>query len=76
MQKLIEILGNLREDVDWANATDLIDGGVIDSFDIIALVSELSETFGVTIEMEHLEPENFNSVAAMRNLLISLGADV
>ena len=76
MKKLLEILNNLHSDVNWESETALIDDGVLDSFDIIALVGELNDTFGVFVELEHLEPENFNSVEAILELLKSLGAEI
>jgi len=76
MEKLIEILKNLHSDVDWTNETALIDDGLLDSFDIIALVGDLNDTFGVCVELEHLEPDNFNSVDAIASLLRSLGAEI
>ena len=74
MEKLISILKNLHDNVDWENERGLIDDGIIDSFDIIALVGDLNEEFGVEIELEHLTPENFNSVESIMSLLESLGA--
>jgi len=74
MEKLIQILQNLHADVDWERETQLIDGGLLDSFDMITLVGALNDSFGVDIELEHLLPENFNSVQAMLGLLKSLGA--
>jgi len=76
MQKLLEILRDLNADVEWEKEGAIIDDGLIDSFDIIALVGELDEQFGVTIELEHLEPENFNSLEAIAKLLQSLGAQI
>ena len=76
MEKLIAILKNINANIDWAAETSLIDGGIIDSFDMIALVGELNDAFSVSVELEHLEPENFNSVDAIAALLKSLGADV
>ena len=76
MDTILTILRDLHADVDWANETALVDAGLLDSFDIITLVNELNETFDVEIGLEHLEPENFNTVAAMANLLKSLGADL
>jgi len=76
MEKLIEILKNINADVDWANETGLIDNGLIDSFDIIALVGELNDGFGVCVELEHLEPDNFNSIDVIAKLLKSLGAEM
>jgi len=76
MDKLIEILSDIRGNTDWENESKFIDDGLIDSFDIFALVADLNDMFGVEIELEHLTPENFNSVNAIANLLKSLGAEV
>ena len=69
MEKLMEILKGIRPDVDFENATDLIDGEVLDSFDVISIVSEINESFGVEINVDDLVPENFNSVSAMYALI-------
>ena len=69
MEKLLEILSQLRPDVDFEDNKALIDDGVIDSFDIVALVGEINEEFDVDIGVEHLLPENFNSVDAMLALI-------
>jgi len=74
MDKLLEILKNLRPDVAFETQTAIIDDGLLDSFDIIALVAEVEATFGVSIGLEDLEPVNFNSVSAMEALLTRLGA--
>ena len=74
MDKLLNILKNLRPDVAFETETAIIDDGLLDSFDIIALVAEVEAAFGVSIGLEDLEPVNFNSVSAMENLLSRLGA--
>ncbi|MDR1217654.1 MAG: acyl carrier protein [Oscillospiraceae bacterium] len=76
MDKLFGILGSLHPDVDFASQTGLVDGGILDSFDVIALVQDLSDTFDVEIGLEHLEPENFNTVDAIAGLLRRLGAQL
>jgi len=76
MQQLIGILQDLHSDVDWENEDALVDDGLLDSFDIITLVNELNDAFGVEIGLEHLEPENFNSVGAIMALLKELGAEL
>ena len=76
MTKIIEILRDIRPGVDWESENDLIESGLLDSFDMITLVSELNDTFGVSIGLEHLEPENFSSVNTIANLLRGLGADL
>ncbi len=69
---LMGILTNLREDVDFENCTTLIDDGELESLDIVALVGELNDEFDIEITVEHLVPENFNSVDAMLALIKEL----
>lgn len=69
MDKIMQILEELRPDVDFALQQDLIDDGVLDSFDIVSLVSELCDAFEVDIDVNDLLPENFNTPAAMLALV-------
>ena len=72
MDELMEILEELRPDVDFENETALIDDGVLDSFDIVALVGELNDAFDIEIKPNNLVPENFNSAEAMMALIEQL----
>lgn len=63
--KLIEILTDINEDVDFANEKALVDDGLIDSFDITSIITALDETYDIRIEASEIEPENFNSVEAI-----------
>ena len=76
MEKLIAILNEIRPGVDWEAETSIIDDGLLDSFDIISLVGEFEAAFGVKAGLEHLEPENFNSVGAMKALIEELGGQL
>lgn len=71
MNELLEILKDLHPEVDFATATDLVDGGILDSFDIVSLISEINEEFDVTIGAAELTPENFNSAEAIYALIQS-----
>lgn len=71
-EELMEILAELRPDVEFEAETKLIDDGVLDSFDIVSLVGELNDAFDIEINVEHLMPENFNNVEAMLQLITSL----
>ena len=64
-EKLLALLEDVRPDVDFEKEKLLIDGGVLDSFDIITIVSEVNEQFDVEINVDDLLPENFNSAAAL-----------
>ena len=65
MDELMEILENLRPDVDFSAETALVTGGVLQSFDIVSLVAELNDTFDIEITPVDLVPENFNSADAI-----------
>lgn len=65
MQKLLAILRDVNEDVDFENETALVDEGHIDSFDINVIIAALDEVYDIHIEVGDIEPENFNSAAAM-----------
>ena len=71
-EELMEILEELRPDVEFEGCTNLIDGGVLDSFDIVSLVAEMNDAFDIEINVKHLQPENFNSVEAMLQLILKL----
>lgn len=69
MEKLLEILKGIRPDVDFENETSLIDDGILDSFDVVSIISEIEDVFGVQIRINELDPENFNSSKAIWNLI-------
>lgn len=68
----MKILEEVRPDVDFKNEKKLIDDGILDSFDIITIVSEFNEAFDIDIDVEDLEPYNFNTVEAMQELILKL----
>ncbi len=72
MKQLIEIMSDVRPDVDFEKETRLIDDEILDSFDIISIVSEVNDQFGVDIIAADLLPENFNSAAALYELIKSM----
>lgn len=74
MEKIMSILSDLRPDIDFTAQERLIDEGILDSFDVIALVSELNDSFDIDIGAGDLLPENFNSAAAIAALVARLSA--
>ena len=72
MEKLLEILKGIRPDVDFENETALIDDGILDSFDVVAIISELDDSFGVQVRITELDPENFNSAESIWKLVQEL----
>ena len=69
---LIEILTDLHPDVDFETCDTLIDDKILDSFDIVSLISEINNEWDVTIPPEKIDPEYFNSAAALAELIEDL----
>lgn len=69
MEKILEILNSIRSDIDFENEDKLIDDGILDSFDIVSIVGELCDEYDITITVDDMEPENFNSAAAILALV-------
>lgn len=73
-EKVLEILANLRPEFDFTENVDFIEQGMLDSFDIVSLVSDLDSTFGISIDGVDIVPENFSSVESIISLLKKNGA--
>ena len=69
MKKLMEILRELDDSIDWENETALIDERILDSFGVISLISELEEQFDIEIEASEIIPQNLNSADAMWKMI-------
>ncbi|MDY3918545.1 MAG: phosphopantetheine-binding protein [Candidatus Limivivens sp.] len=72
MEQLMKLLKELRPEVDFEKEDALIDRAILDSFDLVSLIGELNETFGVEIGFDDIEPENFNSATAMMKMIRKL----
>lgn len=69
MEELLEILNDIRDDVDYETEDKLIDNKVFDSFSIVSLVSTIADTFDIEISPKYLVPEHFNSAKAMWTMI-------
>lgn len=69
MEELIKILEDVKPGVDFSENEHLIDEEVLDSFDIISIVSAIREEFDVHITAADILPENFNSAKALYALI-------
>lgn len=72
MEKLLQILKTIRPDVDFNNEKALIDDGILDSFDVVSIISELDDEFDVQIKINELDPDNFNSIDSIWSLVQKL----
>lgn len=72
MDELIALLKKVKPNVDFANEEALVDDGLIDSLDVISIIAEVAEKYGVTIPTDEIIPDNFNSAAALKELIDDL----
>ena len=66
------ILTEIDDSIEWEKENGLIDDGLLDSFGVISLISELEDEFAINIEAADMVPENFNSVEAMYKMILRL----
>lgn len=65
MNELMELLGTIRPELDFANSADFIADAYLDSFDLVALVVEIEERYGCRIDALDITPENFKNCPAI-----------
>lgn len=61
-ERILEILEEIRPDVDFENEESLVDDGILDSFSVIQIVTTLMEEYDIYIDADDIEPENLNSL--------------
>ncbi len=69
MEKLMNILMEIDDSMDYENEKALIDDRLLDSFGVITLVSELEDAYDIDIEASEMTPDNFNSAESIYNMV-------
>lgn len=72
-KKILELLTEIRPEFDFAESNSFIEEGMLDSFDIVALVTALDEEFKISIVGTDIVPENFSNLETIQQLLIKNG---
>lgn len=72
-QQIISILQEIRPEFDFSQELDFMEEGMLDSFDIVSLVTSLDEHYGISIDGMDILPENFATIMSIMNLLIKNG---
>ncbi len=73
-EKILNILNGLRPEFDFSQSANFIDEGMLDSLDVVNLVTDLENAYGILIDGIDILPNNFSSVDSIINLLIKNGA--
>ncbi|MBQ8844674.1 MAG: acyl carrier protein [Clostridia bacterium] len=72
MEKLLEILKEIKPEIDFSKEENLIEREILTSFDIIRLVSELNNEYDIEISPLYIVPENFKSAQAILDLVTKI----
>ena len=72
MDELLRIMSEVRPNIDFETEDKLIDNEILDSLDIVAIVTDVNDEFDVEINVNDLLPENFNSAKALYELITKL----
>jgi acyl carrier protein len=73
MKTVLEVLKGIRPEFDFTKSEDFISDGMLDSFDVITLISELDKCYGISINGTDILPENVRNLAAISKLLQKYG---
>lgn len=69
MELLLELLKEVKSDIDFEKETDLVDEGLLDSLEIVTIIASIEEKFGVEIDPDDIDPDNFQSAEAMWEMI-------
>lgn len=72
-EKIVSILSVLRPEFDFSEPVNFIDEGMLDSLDVVNLVTDIESLYGISIDGVDIMPHNFSSVDSIMNLLIKNG---
>lgn len=75
LEAVIDLLSEIKDDIDFETQTNLIDARLLDSFDILAIVSAVDDEFDVAIPAREITPANFNSAQAICTMVQRLSED-
>lgn len=69
-EEIIKILSDLRPEFDFSEqGVDFIEEGMLDSFDVVTLVDELEENFGIKIDGVEVVSSNFATIDKIEALI-------
>ena len=69
MKSVEEIVQDIRPEFDFSISSDFIADGLLDSFDVITLVSALDKNYGISIDGAEIVPENFMNLKTIEILV-------
>ncbi len=72
MDKIIKILETIKPGMDFINNDHLIEDGVLDSLEIVAIITEIEKAYEIELPPDQIDPDNFQSVRAIWQMIRSI----
>ena len=69
MDKLLEILNRIKPEVNFMVCQNFVDEGILDSIDIVSIISEIETEYSIEIDPDEIDPDNFQSAKAIQEML-------
>ena len=71
-EKVLKILVEMNEGIASYDGDNLFDAGLLDSLQVVDLVGELEDAFGIEVDAKYVTEENFRSKEAIVALVVKL----
>lgn len=75
LEEVVELLEGVRDDVDFEAETALVDDRILDSFDILSIISAIDDEFDIAVPAKDIVPQNFNSAEGIHQMLLDLAEE-
>ncbi len=72
LDSVIAMLSDINDEVDFKIENKLVDDRILDSFDILAVISAIDDEFDVSVPAKDIVPENFNSAQDIYEMILRL----
>lgn len=72
LDAVIAMLSDINDEVDFCTEDKLVDNRILDSFDILSVISAIDDEFDVSVPAKEIVPENFNSAQDIYEMIVRL----
>ena len=76
MKKLLKILTDIRPDMTFSGEEELIEGRILDSLDIVSLVTDINSEYGISLGAKDISEENFGTARDIAELIRRRGGEI
>lgn len=72
LEQVIDMLDQIKDDVDFSTTVNLVDDRILDSFDILSIIGAIDDEFDVSVPAKDIVPQNFNTAQGIYQMVLDL----